>query len=330
MVNNPLVSIVIPTYNQHENFLRECIESAINQTYNNIEIIISDNHSANGATEIIAEYAQKDTRIRSIKPPQFLSMVDHFIFAYDHILGEYICPLSSDDILYPEIVEEQLKPFNDHPGLPFCYSIPLYFSTEMSKAKWTPGTLDTGFYSSQVFLESYIKRRDCSWGAILIKTSAFRKIGGISENVNFAADTDTIINFILAGGGVYCINKPLSAIRIWERTELTNRAPFVLAEVAHIYDKVDKLVAASNFKLDKKITADAKRAIFAYEIYPIAYFTIFKKRDPDILEKTAAVIKENYPTGLFNFIVNNRKNVMGLFFSLSYLSIKKVKRIFGL
>lgn len=328
MNTKPLVSIIIPTFNQHESFLRECIESATNQTYQHIEIIISDNHSTNGASEIIADYAQKDSRIRIVKPPQFVSLVENFSFAYNKAIGEFICPLSSDDILYPQIVEELLKPFSDYPGLSFSYSIPLYFSTDISKAKWIPDELDTGFYTTTGFVEVYIKRRHCSWGGILFKTSDFHKMGGFSKDVNYAADTDAIIKLLLLGEGVYCINKPLSAIRQWERTEHVNRTPFVLAEVAEIFYTMENRIKDSRITLNKNVISDAKRVIFSREVFPIAYFTVFKKRDADIIDKTAAVIQANYPTGLFNFIVKNRKNIIGLFFSFGYLGLNKLKFIF--
>ena len=61
MISPPLVSIVIPTYNQKEQFLRECIESASSQTYKNIEIVISDNHSTNNAKSIIRNLPPKYT-----------------------------------------------------------------------------------------------------------------------------------------------------------------------------------------------------------------------------------------------------------------------------
>ena len=55
-MNPPLVSIIVPVYNQRPDFLRECIESVINQTYTNIEIIISDNHSTNETPEVLNTY----------------------------------------------------------------------------------------------------------------------------------------------------------------------------------------------------------------------------------------------------------------------------------
>lgn len=324
----PLVSIIIPTYNQREHFLKESIESAISQTYPNTEIILSDNHSTNGTSAIIAAYAQKDKRIRIIRPSQFLSLIENFIFAYSQAQGQYICPLSSDDILYPELIEEHLQPFFTYPELSFSYSIPLYFVTGINAAKWHSDKLATGFYPADLFLEIYIKRRHCSWGGILFKTADYNKIGGFLKEFAYAADVDLIIKLILLNGGVYCINKRLSAIRQWTRDEHTNRTPYAYAAFAKILDNIENEAIENKINLRMGIAKKAKKNVFAGEVFPIAYFIHFKKRSPDILEKTVAVVNENYPTGIYNFVIKNRKNFIGLAFSFGYLSFKKIRKLF--
>ena len=328
MTDKPLVSIVIPVYNQQENFLRQSIESALGQTYSNTEIIISDNYSTNGSSEIITAYAHADKRILVIRPPIFLSLIENFIFAYSFAKGKYICPLSSDDILYPEMINEHLQPFFSYPDLSFSYSVPLFFSDDIITAKWVANKLDTGFFPANTFLTSYIRYRLCTWGGILFKTADYNKMGGFSKDYVFAGDIHAIIQMILLNGGVYCINKPLSAIRQWKREEHSNRTPYALDEVAKIYRNAEKQAAATGIALQHRVVEKAKKAIFVKEIYPIAYFVQFNKRSPEIIEKTAVIIAENYPKGLFNFIVSNRKNKVGLLFSVAYLSWMKLKNLF--
>lgn len=64
-VENPLISIIVPVYNV-EKYLRQCLESLINQTYKNIEIICINNGSTDKSSEILVEFAQKDSRIKII------------------------------------------------------------------------------------------------------------------------------------------------------------------------------------------------------------------------------------------------------------------------
>lgn len=63
MVNSELISIVVPVYNV-EKYLKKCIESIINQTYKNIEIILVDDGSTDESGKILEEYKNKDPRIK--------------------------------------------------------------------------------------------------------------------------------------------------------------------------------------------------------------------------------------------------------------------------
>ncbi len=65
MGNNDLISIIIPVYNA-EQFLRRCLDSVINQTYKNLEIILVNDGSTDSSGKICDEYALKDNRIRVV------------------------------------------------------------------------------------------------------------------------------------------------------------------------------------------------------------------------------------------------------------------------
>ena len=104
-VFNPLVSIVIPVYNG-SNYLREAIDSALAQTYKNIEIlVINDGSTDNGATRAIAlsygdsiRYFEKDNG----------GVVSALNFGIDHMNGEYFSWLSHDDLYLPRKIEKQI------------------------------------------------------------------------------------------------------------------------------------------------------------------------------------------------------------------------------
>ena len=95
---NPKVSIIIPVYNV-EKYIRECLESCINQTLKDIEIIIVDDCGSDKSMDIAKEYAKKDGRIKIIYNKQnqgpFVSRNNAAIKAS----GEYLLCLDSDDFL---------------------------------------------------------------------------------------------------------------------------------------------------------------------------------------------------------------------------------------
>lgn len=104
MRDNPLISIVIPVYNT-ENYLEKCIESVINQTYSNIEIILVDDGSTDSSAQICDVFAEKDDRIKVIhKGNGGVSKARNV--ALGIALGECICFVDSDDSVDRKMVEE--------------------------------------------------------------------------------------------------------------------------------------------------------------------------------------------------------------------------------
>jgi len=100
-----LVSIIIPVFNG-EAHIHECIASAINQTYQNIEIIVVDNGSTDGTREILKSF--KDERINIIETANNGACKARNI-GFTHSKGDYIQFLDSDDYLSHNKIEEQLK-----------------------------------------------------------------------------------------------------------------------------------------------------------------------------------------------------------------------------
>src|SRR5437762_2352183 len=111
-VNQPLVSIIVPVYNQRPDFLRVCLDSAVDQTYKNIEIVISDNHSTDrDCIDVIEEFAKKDNRVRVVHPEKFVPLIQNFNFGFRSSRGEYVTFLSSDDLFLDNFISEAVQPF---------------------------------------------------------------------------------------------------------------------------------------------------------------------------------------------------------------------------
>lgn len=102
-----LVTVVLPIYNV-EKYLNRCVESVVNQTYSNIEILLIDDGSTDNCSRMCDEWAKKDGRIKVIhKENQGLGMARNT--GIDNAEGEYICFFDSDDFIAPETVEEAYK-----------------------------------------------------------------------------------------------------------------------------------------------------------------------------------------------------------------------------
>lgn len=113
----PLVSVVIPCYN-HENFVQDCIRSVINQTYQNIELIIIDDGSKDNSVSKIEEMSEKCKR-RFVRF-EFRHRANKGLSAtlneaLEWCEGEYYCSFASDDIMTENRIKKQLEYLNENP-----------------------------------------------------------------------------------------------------------------------------------------------------------------------------------------------------------------------
>ena len=102
-MNYPLVSVIVPCYNV-EQYLPQCIDSILNQTYQNLEVWLVDDGSPDRCGEICDEYAKKDARIKVIHKKNG-GLADARNVALDVITGEYVVCVDSDDYISPTHIE---------------------------------------------------------------------------------------------------------------------------------------------------------------------------------------------------------------------------------
>ena len=106
-MENQLVTIVVPVYNV-EKYLDRCVESIVNQTYTNLEILLIDDGSPDNCPRICDEWARRDSRIRVIhKENQGLGMARNT--GIENATGEYICFFDSDDYVSPDLIRKALE-----------------------------------------------------------------------------------------------------------------------------------------------------------------------------------------------------------------------------
>lgn len=97
MSRDPLLSVIVPVYNV-ENYIRECLQSLINQYYSNLDILLIDDGSKDGSSQICDEYARLDDRIRVFhQANQGLAKARNV--GLENAKGEYITFLDSDDFI---------------------------------------------------------------------------------------------------------------------------------------------------------------------------------------------------------------------------------------
>ena len=128
MKNNPLISVVIPTYNRPD-FLKEAIKTVLNQTYKNLEILVIDDASDVNNQKGINYFG--DNRIKYFKNEERKGAPYSRNVGIKKSNGEFIAFLDDDDEWEPNKLEEQLKAFdNSKVGLVVCHSLDKRFGSE--------------------------------------------------------------------------------------------------------------------------------------------------------------------------------------------------------
>ena len=117
-ITNYVVSVIIPMYNA-ERFVKQTIESVLNQTYKEIEIIVIDDNSTDASASIVQQMMSEYPQIRYFKFNENKGVANARNKAIDMATGRYIAFLDSDDLWFPEKIEKQIRLLKEKDG---CFS----------------------------------------------------------------------------------------------------------------------------------------------------------------------------------------------------------------
>lgn len=125
---NPLVSIIVPCYNQAE-YLSDCLQSVLDQIYTNWECIIVNDGSYDKTDEIAKQWLDKDARFRyHSKENQGISATRNIGISL--AVGEYILPLDGDDKIAPQYIDKAIEVFNNQKDVKLVYSDVILFGEQ--------------------------------------------------------------------------------------------------------------------------------------------------------------------------------------------------------
>lgn len=152
--NTPLVSVIIPVYNAEE-YLRQCLDSIINQTLKNIEIICVDDGSTDTSLGILREYERLDSRIKVLTQKNLYAGVARNT-GMDAASGKYYVFLDADDFFEPDLLETQFHQCEENNADIGLCAANLYNQTtkQFSNAPWL---LDMSFVKEQPFSRRTLK-----------------------------------------------------------------------------------------------------------------------------------------------------------------------------
>jgi glycosyltransferase involved in cell wall biosynthesis len=219
----PLISIIIPTYNRPD-YLKQAITSAVNQTYRNIEIIVSDNCSHKNPQSIVESF--QDSRIKFLRNTKNLGMCANMVNPVKIAKGKYIAFLLDDDIWKDNFLENLVPPLESNANLAaaFCDHYFINSQGEINLA----ATEESATQSQRHILKEGIHQPFYEIG--LVRKSLSSTIGAVIRKdlvewdkipLEVGGYIDIYINYLCSrnGRGIYYCSERLALYREHEGTD---------------------------------------------------------------------------------------------------------------
>lgn len=183
MLNNPKVSVVMPVYNA-ERYLREAIESILNQTFKDFEFIIVDDNSTDGSSRIIQGYARKDKRIIALKNEKNLGIAGNRNKGISLVRGKYVVWQDVDDISMVYPIEHQYKFMEENPEVGIVGGYLQFFNEngDLSIRKYAP--------DDEMLRRNIFKYSPVAQPGAMIRRKCFDEFGGYNLKYPPAEDLD--------------------------------------------------------------------------------------------------------------------------------------------
>lgn len=203
---NPKISIVVPVYNAPINYLEECIDSVIRQSYTNWELCIADDKSTDSKIkETLERYKKEDKRIKVVYRKENGNISKATNSAFEIATGDFIALLDNDDVITKDALYEVVKALNKDKKLDFIYSdedkinpagrrCDPYFKTD-----WAPDTLLSNNYICHL---------------TVFRKKLLDEVGGEKSEFDGAQDYDLFLRLTEKTDRIYHIPKILYHWRI--------------------------------------------------------------------------------------------------------------------
>ncbi len=193
----PKVSIHIISYNQ-EDFIAEAIESAVQQDYSNLEVVVSDDASIDRTPEIIRDFADRyPNRTVPVFNSANLGMTRNGNVALKHCTGDFIAFMGGDDVLLPGKIAAQVAWFMESPARLLCGHQVEVFYDDGSRP---PHPLSRKLFAG-CGADAIIRHQPFGATSVMIRASAL-PAGGYREELSTVSD-NMLWTDILAGGGEF-------------------------------------------------------------------------------------------------------------------------------
>lgn len=183
--HTPLITIALPTLNRADNYLRQALESARTQTYQNLDIIVADNCSVDDTETLVAGIG--DPRIRYFKHHTNIGANNNFNFCLREAQGEYFILLSDDDLIDKDFVEVCVNARNSKTDFGIMITGNRLIDANNQLIRETPNMVE-GFSTDGFFRGWFTGKIALYLCSTLFHTQRLREVGGFRSKHNLYDD----------------------------------------------------------------------------------------------------------------------------------------------
>ena len=196
MRSAPRLSIGLPVYNG-EGLLSEAIEALLGQSFQNFELIISDNASTDGTESICRHYSERDSRVRYIRQPHDIGMVPNHNFLARRAAGEYFKWASHDDLYARDYLRSCVGVLDEHPEAALAHAWCVLISEDREPIQFFKYPTATSLPRAPDRFRSLLFDGPYDWTYAVFRTEILRKTA-LHGTYHFA-DRTLMAEFALHG-----------------------------------------------------------------------------------------------------------------------------------
>lgn len=252
--SNPLISVIIPVYNT-ERYLAYCLDSVINQTYQNLQIILVNDGSTDNSLQIAQQYADRDRRIRILNQEnQGVSAARNL--GISRAKGEYIGFVDSDDWIAPDLYQH-------------LFSLIHLYNADISEAeiirtanegiRKTPEETQINIYTQQEYLKRFFKIQSQETVYYAYNKLYQRNVLINDQFPSYKVGEDVVSTFraALRSGRIVSSNAPLYYYR--QGSGITSRFNEHYYQLIHVWDDVYNLAKQASGQYQEWADINRKR-----------------------------------------------------------------------
>ena len=314
-----MFSIVVPIYNV-DKYLEQCINSILNQTYQNFELILVDDGSTDNSSKICDYFKKRDSRVEVIHKVNG-GLVSARKAGTMIAKKKYIVPIDGDDFVDENYLKEAYDIINDFNPDVICFSYNMYY--ENSRNRLINNNLDEGFYKENLtnIFNSYLYDEEKKWrntGNIsysiwskIVKREIYTKCQlSIEDKIKIGEDCLVTAKILKECTSLYIKNKAYYYYRQINTSMIKEYNPkniesanLAYLELANICNENNVNVFALNTVLDR--TSNMINNVKSYSEFKKMYMKSMKKYEMFNAAKSAHIVNTNLKGRISFFLIKN-------------------------